>query len=125
MKAQAKPLHGDIEIQNFVQADAESLPFGDKSFDVAVLSEILEHVNNPVVAIQEARRVAHFVIICVPNEYLWSEDKKPFSPVELSGHKRRFTSESIITTAREAGIEILEYLDWQYLGWAYFIIIGR
>ena len=125
MKAEAKPCHGDIEIPNYIQADAENLPFKDKEFDVAVLSEILEHIANPVAAICEARRVARFVIICVPNEYLWSPDKNPFAPYEQSGHIRRFTSAILHDTVMESGIEVLEYMDWQYLGWAYFIVIGR
>lgn len=122
MKDMAKPHHGDIEIPNYVQADAEALPFKNKSFDVAVLSEILEHVNNPINALHEAHRVANFIVICVPNEYGWSKDKKPFET--NSGHLRQFKGRDLVAMVRESGIEIIEYLDWQYAGWAYYIVIG-
>jgi ubiquinone/menaquinone biosynthesis C-methylase UbiE len=125
MKAEAKPHHGDIEIPNYIQADAARLPFKDKEFDVAVLSEILEHVDDPVAVIREAKRVARFVIISVPNEYMWSPDKKPFTPRDLSGHQRQFTAETLFQAVEDAEMHILEFMDWQYLGWAYFIMIGE
>lgn len=66
------------DIPNFVRANAEELPFDDGSFDVAVLAEILEHVDNPDKALQEALRVADKVIITVPHEHKWGDDLRPF-----------------------------------------------
>jgi SAM-dependent methyltransferase len=40
-----------------VQADAQYIPFGDGCFDVVFCSELLEHVPNPQVVLQEAHRV--------------------------------------------------------------------
>jgi SAM-dependent methyltransferase len=40
-----------------VQAYAESLPFGDSTFDAVICSEMLEHVRNPVAVMEEIRRV--------------------------------------------------------------------
>jgi ubiquinone/menaquinone biosynthesis C-methylase UbiE len=59
-------------INNFCQANAENLPFKNKSFQYAVLGEILEHVENPKQAISEAVRVANKVILTVPFEYEWN-----------------------------------------------------
>lgn len=45
-------------------ADAECLPFPNKSFGFVWCSEMLEHVNNPVAVVNEARRVGlHGVIL--------------------------------------------------------------
>lgn len=44
-------------------ARAEALPFADKSFDVCVISEVLEHVHDAEVALKEAARVARRSII--------------------------------------------------------------
>jgi len=40
-----------------VEADAARLPIADKSFDVVVLSAILEHVVDPQAAVEESARV--------------------------------------------------------------------
>lgn len=41
----------------FVQGDAESLPFADRSFDVVVWSEVIEHLMRPELAVWEVARV--------------------------------------------------------------------
>src|SRR4051794_39433212 len=40
-----------------VVAPAEALPLEDSSFDVAVCSQVLEHVNDPELCVSEIRRV--------------------------------------------------------------------
>lgn len=62
---------------NFVQCNAEDLPFKDGYFDTAVLGEVLEHVVDPVKVLREARRVAKFLWFSTPNEDGWSENAKP------------------------------------------------
>jgi len=42
---------------NYIKANAYQLPFSDKSFDVVCAMDILEHVEQPQVLIQEASRV--------------------------------------------------------------------
>jgi len=71
----------DFGLPNYVKADAQDLPFDDKQFGIAVVSEILEHVPDPVEAIKEAVRVADKVIITVPYEYEWCESYKPFMTI--------------------------------------------
>ena len=57
-------------VKNFVQGNIEDLSqFTDKTFSVAYASHVLEHVNDPVKAIAELKRVAHEVIIVVPHIY--------------------------------------------------------
>jgi len=68
----------EFDIPNFVQASAENLPFENKKFDVACLFEILEHLDNPIKALSEARRVAEKTLITVPYEYEWADDMQPF-----------------------------------------------
>lgn len=53
-----------------VHCSAYSLPFRTMSFDTVVLGEVLEHLEMPVAALREARRVCRKrMIITVPNDY--------------------------------------------------------
>ena len=56
------------EIKNFVFCDSFSLPFREDCFEVVLAIHILEHLDNPIKAIQEMKRVsAKRVVIKVPN----------------------------------------------------------
>jgi len=84
------------DVENFVQADAHHLPFKDKEFDTAVLGEILEHVDDPIQVLKEAKRVAKKkIIITVPNEYEWDKDRGPFLPVEEVAKAQGLTVEEM------------------------------
>ncbi len=53
-------------------ADIANLPFADRSFDLVLAIEVLEHVANPDTALVELARVAtRDVVISVPREPLW------------------------------------------------------
>ena len=80
----------------FFRADAHALPFKDGEFDVSVLSEILEHVRDPVQVLKEARRVAKdFVFITVPFEYAWNPAHRPLLPVEEKMKQDKITYEEL------------------------------
>lgn len=49
---------------------AYNLAFVTKSFDTVVMGEVLEHLGMPLIALQEASRVARQrIIVTVPNDY--------------------------------------------------------
>jgi len=53
-------------------ADAAALPFGDRTFDLVIALEVLEHVDEPRTVLSEIARVANdVVIISVPWEPVW------------------------------------------------------
>jgi ubiquinone/menaquinone biosynthesis C-methylase UbiE len=111
----------NLVIPNFVQADANHLPFGNLEFDTAVLGEILEHMDNPVQTLNEAQRVATIIIFSVPNEYQWTEDKKPFTHYD---HKTNFDEQKVFQLIIESELNLLEYLKIIYARWSYFIVRG-
>jgi len=60
---------------NFIRAFAEDIPVEDNSFDTVVLGDILEHVKDPNIVLQEAKRITKDrIVITVPNEWKWEQD---------------------------------------------------
>ena len=56
----------------FRELPAESLPFPDRSFDLAAAIEVLEHVPDPEATMSEMARVAvRHLLVSVPREPLW------------------------------------------------------
>lgn len=78
---------------NAIFADAEELPFPDKSFDVAILREVLVHIHEPLKALKEIRRVlkpSGFLLGSAPHaniERVAWDDKRL--------HHRYYTEETI------------------------------
>jgi ubiquinone/menaquinone biosynthesis C-methylase UbiE len=73
------------------QADIEHIPFGDASFDLAILNEVLEHVPSEAKALAEIHRVlapSGKVVIMSPNRWFpfethgvyWKGTDKPVPP---------------------------------------------
>lgn len=55
---------------HFIQGSAMNLPFKDKSFDLIFITDVLEHITKPRLALKEARRVLKdggVLIIRTPN----------------------------------------------------------
>ena len=100
-------------------APAESLPYPDKSMDVVILGEILEHVFDPVEALREAARVARRVVVgSTPHEAGKWGPKGPRAPDRHRFHVRCFTEPELraalhaaslrtlrIATVRRAGVD--------------------
>lgn len=54
---------------NYVQGDIYDIPFEENAFDIVLCTEVLEHLQNPNLALQELMRVAKYaVVLSVPNE---------------------------------------------------------
>jgi len=95
------------DMPNFFQMDAHNLTFPDKSFDVAILGDILEHVEDPVQVLKEARRVAKRLVITVPDEANWAENYHPYSSVE--DLIRNENVSSVEELAEKAGPDVVKF----------------
>lgn len=64
-----RPLQPQIT-PNFVKCDAHCLPFRTRSFNIVISRHVLEHLDNPLVALEEWARVAeNCVKVAVPSLY--------------------------------------------------------
>lgn len=62
----ASQINNDI---HFMKGDIYQMPFGERSFDIVLCTEVLEHLENPEMALRELARVARYaVFLTVPNE---------------------------------------------------------
>lgn len=65
-----KKLHPQFKIE---KGDIYKLPYKDNSFDLVLCMEVLEHLENPVAALKELKRVSKkYVLLSVPNEPLFT-----------------------------------------------------
>lgn len=110
-----------ILADTFHRGDVCSLPFANEQFDVAVMTEVLEHVPTPVVALREAGRVAKRVLITTPYEQRW----KNAAQYHISGHLRFATPEILANQIRAAGLHgdvgLLEFASWSF----FVAVVGR
>jgi SAM-dependent methyltransferase len=70
--------HEDAADVDFV-ASVDELPFAGATFDAALLTQVLEHVARPEVAVREAYRVLRAdspLLVTVP--FIWEEHERPF-----------------------------------------------
>jgi glycosyltransferase involved in cell wall biosynthesis len=107
------------KVKNFIQGDAEKLPFKDKEFDIACMGEILEHLPNPKKGLQEAMRVAHKVIITVPYEKEWHHPYAiPFNTIEKTekeiekSRDELYPDKDYVIHNREDNLEHLFHHRW-------------
>ena len=75
---------------HFIQLDIERevLPFSDKQFGACFLSHVLEHLDNWQFALDEACRVADYVVVVLPHPAYFSGWLAP-------AHKQHFSVDDI------------------------------
>lgn len=74
----------------YYRCDSKKLPFKDKEFDIAILADVLEHLENPEKTLKEVNRIARLILIKVPLEdNLFQNIYKAFFTVnwkQIQGH---------------------------------------
>lgn len=63
------------KLDDIQQFNGGLLPFPDKSFDVAICSHVVEHVEHPRILLKELQRIAHHQIIEIPIDFGLHVDK--------------------------------------------------
>jgi methionine biosynthesis protein MetW len=119
-------------------SDAAELPFPDHSFDLAVCTEVLEHLFEPQLALTEIHRVLRLggrLIVTVPNLAHWRSrvDLALFGRWNPRGdhlssaepwrdpHVRFFTLTSLADLTEQSGFELLEKGGHTQFGLPYFV----
>lgn len=109
----AKVVHPDI---NFVQADAQKLPFPKESFDLIVCTETLEHVVDPSKVLNEIKRCLAddgIVVISMDSgsplfKFIWFFWLKTKGRVWRYAHLHQFNRSELKKLLRKTGFKIEE-----------------
>jgi SAM-dependent methyltransferase len=84
------------------QMRPNELPFTNASFDSILLDNVMEHVENPSLLLEEIRRVLKdggTLLVGIPGEHGWKIDPD---------HKVEYTEESLIERVEAAGFKHVE-----------------
>jgi SAM-dependent methyltransferase len=83
---------------------AERLPFADRSASTLISMDVIEHLDDDVVALREYRRLLRpggVLFLTVPAyQWIWSEHD------ERAAHRRRYSRQRFVTAVRAAGFEV-------------------
>lgn len=89
-----------------LQAEAESLPFKEKSFDVITAEGVIEHILFDNALLDEAFRVSknngYLLVLTSAYNFLWSHHDV------ASGHHRRYTRQKLKDVIEKSGFHILK-----------------
>ncbi len=113
---------GEIMIyphQEFVNADGEKLPFQDKEFDYIICNQVLEHVENPEIFVQEQNRIAKKGYIETPSligEQLFPKQSHKWVILDIDGKLVMYEKSKMKENyVNDYGRIFLNYLPYQSL----------
>jgi SAM-dependent methyltransferase len=87
--------------------DGEHLPDQTGSFDLGVVSHVLEHTERPEVVLREVARVARLVVIEVPLEDVLASRREAYRRnAQKIGHIQRFDRDAVHFLADQASLDV-------------------
>jgi SAM-dependent methyltransferase len=91
----------------FFSGDFRQAPFS--GFDAVVMSDVLEHVPDDVGFLRDAARLGRIVLVNLPLEDNWLNDRRAYGPDDASGHLRRYSLAQGLALFERAGLEVLAH----------------
>ena len=96
------------ELKAIYLMNTEHTGFPDQSFDLGILSHVIEHVNDPAMLIKEALRTCKYVVVEVPldvnlSNTIYNKVTKADQLNNSSGHIQFFTKSSFRQLVKDSG----------------------
>jgi SAM-dependent methyltransferase len=92
-----------VEVRRFAGYE---IPYADQFFDLAILSQVLEHVEHERMLLLELRRVARRLIVEVPIEHGLRIDRKIASGARY-GHINYYLPETVLNLLQTSGLRVI------------------
>ena len=105
-----KNIAGLIEIKQF---DGYYLPFDDNTFDLAICSHVIEHVEFPRKLLREIKRISKMQVFEIPIDFSFQVDKK-FKHFNSYGHINIYTPALFNFLLYTEEFEIIKYKNALY-----------
>ena len=83
------------------------LDIGISGFDVVIVSDVIEHVPDDAGFLRSAAGLGQIVLVNLPLEDNWLNDRRNYGPEDVSGHLRRYSLEQGLKLFERAGLELL------------------
>lgn len=80
---------------------------GLTGFDAVILSDVLEHVPDDVDFLRDAAGLGEMVLVNLPLEDNWLNDRRVYGPDDVSGHLRRYSLAEGLALFEQAGLEVV------------------
>ena len=78
-------------------------------FDAVILSDVLEHVTDDAAFLRDAAQLGEIVLVNLPLEDNWLNDRRAYGPDDVSGHLRRYALADGLALFDQAGLELLAH----------------
>jgi len=82
---------------------------GLSGFDAVILSDVLEHVTDDAAFLHDAAQLGEIVLVNLPLEDNWLNDRRAYGPDDVSGHLRRYSLADGLALFDQAGLELLAH----------------
>ena len=102
--AAARARFPDVEFRDGDFRDA-----GLAGFDAVIMSDVLEHVPDDVGFLRDAAGLGELVLVTLPLEDNWLNDRRAYGPDDASGHLRRYSLAQGLALFERAGLEVLAH----------------
>lgn len=80
---------------------------GFAGFDAVILSDVLEHVPDDAAFLRNAAQLGELVLVNLPLEDNWLNDRREYGPDDVSGHLRRYSRADGLALFERAGLEVV------------------
>jgi len=100
-------------LKNLTRCSVTELKFSNNEFDVVTALDLLEHIENDVLAIKEVHRVLKkggiFIVTVPAYKFLWTKHDKIFY------HKRRYSKKELTKKIRNIGFKTRKISYWNFM----------